>query len=96
MGDVAVDSGQLAISDPCYWSDKRLSEDSQEIAREECLEAQDVAYDLGILDHVGASMAMVFFTKGGDGMFKVFSVFEGEELKGYYVSAESNYSNDGI
>lgn len=93
MGDVAVDSGQLAIADPSYWSDKRLSEDAQIQAREE---SDDPIYELGILDNVDASMAIVFATKFGDGMHKVFTVWDKEELKGFYVSAGSNYLNDGI
>lgn len=93
MGDVAVDSGQLAISDPSYWEDERLSRTAQDEAYEK---SEDPYYELGILEQVDASMAFVFSTKFGDGMHKVFSVWDKEELKGFYVSAESNYVNDGI
>ena len=89
MGYLAVDSAQLAIGDPCYWSDERLSYEKAIEAAEAMDASAEICYTLGDLPHAGASMALAFPTMDGDGTYEVSSVWQGDRLLGYFVSVDS-------
>jgi hypothetical protein len=81
---VAVDSGQLSIADPCYWSNDELSQENLSKLNEENTDNQII--ELGVLNHVQATMATVFSTTRGDGIFDVYSVWKNKEIQGMFVS----------
>ena len=85
---VAVDSGQLSIADPSYWSNKELSYDKILEAEHD---PESPTLDLGFLEKVEANMAVVFPTTIGDGVFDVFSVWKGEEVQGMFVSFVNDF-----
>jgi hypothetical protein len=93
MGYLAVDSAQLSISDPCYWDDERLNYDKIIEAAEAMDSSEEICYTLGDLPHANASMALVFPTMDGDGVYEVSSVWNGDRLLGYFVSVESEALN---
>lgn len=83
-GRVTVDSGMLAVADPGYWSDERLGyENLIETAEDP---ETVLPYELGNLDHVGASMALVFPTIQGDGIYDVYTVWDEQNVIGFFAS----------
>lgn len=83
-GRLAVDSGMLGVADPVYWDDERLSGEPFIEAMES--EDDELPIELGNLDHVGASMGLVFPTFVGDGMFDVYTVWRNENMVGFFTS----------
>lgn len=102
IGYVAVDSGQLLVTDPCYLKDFT----SNELETEEVKEIYDYSYDgccnatlnsriggcLGFKN--GGDGAGVAFVSGwGDGMYPVYAYIEYETKKLHHVS-EAMYAKE--
>ena len=85
-GRVAVDSGTLSVSDPCYWKNKKLDFDYVADVLEKATQDDYPPVEVGDLPHVGASMGLVFPTFKGDGIYDVYTVWRGEEPVGFFTS----------
>jgi hypothetical protein len=85
-GRVAVDSGTLSVSDPCYWKNKKLDFHYVVDVLEKATQDDYPPVKVGDLPHVGASMGLVFPTFKGDGVYDVYTVWRGEEPVGFFTS----------
>jgi hypothetical protein len=85
-GRVAVDSGTLSVADPCYWKSEKLDFDYVVDALDKATEDDLPPVEVGDLPHVGASMALVFPTVTGDGIYDVYTVWRGDDVVGFFTS----------
>lgn len=80
---VAVDSGQLGIGDPGYWNKPELEYDNiLEVGQN-----ADANFDI---ENKYTTLASIWPTIYGDGMHSIYSVWNGKDIVGVFVSLESD------